>query len=65
MNPSFYPLAKADGEEKEKIGKEILATIEKEIEPLLKGAGPFFGGSETLTLAEVSRQQSFTQIDQI
>jgi glutathione S-transferase len=25
----------------------------KEVEPLLKDAGPYFGGSETLTLAEV------------
>lgn len=33
---------------------ELVKGIVKEIEPLLKGAGPFFGGSEKLTLAEVS-----------
>ncbi|GIJ99519.1 hypothetical protein Aspvir_001652 [Aspergillus viridinutans] len=37
-------------------GEAIVAAIEKEIEPILasqKGSGPFFGGSEKLTLAEV------------
>lgn len=33
---------------------ELVKGIVKEIEPLLKGAGPFFGGSAKLTLAEVS-----------
>ncbi|KAB5559909.1 thioredoxin-like protein [Coniochaeta sp. 2T2.1] len=31
-----------------------VAGLLKEVEPLLKDAGPFFGGSEKLTLAEVS-----------
>ena len=43
----------AEGEEKERIGEELVKAVEKEIEPLLEGAGPFFGGNETLTLAEV------------
>jgi glutathione S-transferase len=37
-------------------GEAIVAAVEKEIEPILasqKGSGPFFGGSERLTLAEV------------
>jgi glutathione S-transferase len=37
-------------------GETLVAAIEKEIEPILasqKGSGPFFGGSEKLTLAEV------------
>ncbi|EHL02918.1 putative Glutathione S-transferase GST-6.0 [Glarea lozoyensis 74030] len=33
--------------------KTLGDAIVKEIEPLLKDAGPFFGGSERLTLAEV------------
>lgn len=53
MNNLFYPLLKAEGEEQENIGKELLAAVEKEIEPLLKDAAPFFGGSKDLTLAEV------------
>ncbi|KAF7165717.1 hypothetical protein CNMCM5623_009817 [Aspergillus felis] len=37
-------------------GEALVAAVEKEIEPILasqKGSGPFFGGSEKLTLAEV------------
>ncbi|EAL87157.1 hypothetical protein KXW98_005401 [Aspergillus fumigatus] len=37
-------------------GEAIVAAIEKELEPILasqKGPGPFFGGREKLTLAEV------------
>lgn len=53
---SFYIkalFAKSD-EEATTNADELLKGIAKEIEPLLKGAGPFFGGSEKLTLAEVS-----------
>lgn len=39
-------------EEKNKLADELVAAITKEIEPLLKDASPFFGGSEKLTLAE-------------
>ena len=46
-------MMKAEGEEKEKIASDLAATIKKEIEPLLENAAPFFGGSESLTLAEV------------
>ena len=49
----WFSIIKADGEEKEKLGKELVAAVEKEIEPLLKGAGPYFGGSKVMTLAEV------------
>ena len=52
VNSLFYPILKAEGEEKEKLGRDIVAAVEKEIEPLLKGAGPFFGGSKVMTLAE-------------
>ena len=53
VNSFMYPLVKAEGEEKEKLGKELVDAVRKEIEPLLEGAGPFFGGSNTITLAEV------------
>ncbi|OCK76324.1 thioredoxin-like protein [Lepidopterella palustris CBS 459.81] len=48
----FKILTKDDGEEKDALVKEFLGIVEKEIEPLLKDAGPFFGGSKTLTFAE-------------
>jgi len=41
-------------EEKEAKSKEWIAAVEKEIEPLLKTANPYFGGSKELTLAEVN-----------
>ena len=50
----MYQILKAEGEEKEKLGKELVEAVRKEIEPLLEGAGPFFGGSKSITLAEVS-----------
>ena len=49
----FYPILKAEGEEQDRLAKGVVETVEKEIEPLLKGAAPFFGGSESITLAEV------------
>ncbi len=50
----MYPIMKAvDGEEKEKLGRDLVAAVEKEVEPLLKDAAPFFGGSKVMTLAEV------------
>ena len=53
VNSFMYPMLKAEGEEKEKIASDLVAAIKKEIEPLLENAAPFFGGSESLTLAEV------------
>ena len=53
VNGFMYPIFKAEGEEKEKLGAEVVEAVRKEIEPLLEGAGPFFGGSKTITLAEV------------
>lgn len=37
---------------------DLVGAVAKEIEPLLGDAGPFFGGSEKLTLAEVSARGS-------
>lgn len=53
MNSSFYPILRAQGEEKEvEVGKYVDAVV-KELEPLLQDANPYFGGSSKLTLAEV------------
>lgn len=49
----ILPIMKAEGKEEEKLSADLIAAVEKEIEPLLEGAGPFFGGSESMTLAEV------------
>lgn len=38
---------------------DLVKGVVKEIEPLLKDAGPFFGGSDKLTLAEVSGFHAF------
>jgi glutathione S-transferase len=45
----------ADAAEKDAAAEELVKTIEKELEPLFpeNANGPFFGGSERLTLAEV------------
>jgi glutathione S-transferase len=37
----------------------IVAAVVKDIEPLLGDASPFFGGSSTLTLAEVSQRRFY------
>ncbi|KAI0399714.1 glutathione S-transferase domain-containing protein [Xylaria palmicola] len=54
VNGSTYPLitAKTDEERSAIIQKTVDAVV-KEVEPLLATAGPFFNGSEKLTLAEV------------
>lgn len=50
----MYPILQLDTlEEKEAKCAETLAVIEKEIEPLLSDASPFFRGSEKMTMAEV------------
>lgn len=43
----------ANDQEKEEKTREWAAAIEKEIEPLLADAAPYFGGSKDLTFAEV------------
>lgn len=43
---------KAAPGEKAAVVEEWVRVVEKEIEPLLKGAGPFLGGSKELTMAE-------------
>ena len=54
LNPHFYSSIRAGSEaEREDAGKAFVAAVVKEVEPLLKNAAPFFGGSSRLTLAEV------------
>lgn len=50
----MYPIMLAESDEKkEELAREVIAAVEKEIEPHLKDASPFFGGSSKLTMAEV------------
>lgn len=50
----WFKIALEDSEEqKEKLSQELISIVGKEIEPLLKDAAPFFGGSSQLTFAEV------------
>lgn len=55
--PHFYAsIRSASEEERDAAAEQMVAAIVKEIEPLLassEGQGPFFGGSEKLTMAEV------------
>jgi len=53
VNNQFFGLQTKEGTEQEEAASVFVAAIEKEIEPLLKDAAPFFGGSSRLTLAEV------------
>lgn len=50
----------ATAEERDQAAVALVDNLTKEIEPLLEdGKGPFFGGSETLTLVEVSPPSPF------
>ena len=49
----FGAMSGTTEEEKEAKTDEVVAAVEKEIEPLLTDAAPFFGGSDKMTLAEV------------
>jgi len=54
VNPTFFAQIRATSEEeREEAGAKFVAVVVKELEPLLKNAAPFFGGSSKLTLAEV------------
>jgi len=54
IGPYTYKVLLADSEaEKEARAREWITAVEREIEPLLKDASPFFGGSEEFTFAEV------------
>ncbi|KAI9148364.1 Glutathione S-transferase omega-1 [Paramyrothecium foliicola] len=53
QTPGFKIFSAKSDAEAEEIARAQVAAIVKEIEPLLEDAAPFFGGSKTLTLAEV------------
>ncbi|KAL1604280.1 hypothetical protein SLS59_004075 [Nothophoma quercina] len=48
----WFQILRADEDDKEELVKKFVETVRKEIEPLLKDADPFFGGSKKVTLAE-------------
>ncbi|KAK1242433.1 hypothetical protein MKX07_000419 [Trichoderma sp. CBMAI-0711] len=53
-HPHYHKALFASSEgEAEKAAAEFIKQLEKEVEPLLGDAGPYFAGSQTLTLAEV------------
>lgn len=50
----WFQILKSDSnEEKDALVKQFVEDVGKHIEPLLNDAGPYFGGSEKITLAEV------------
>ncbi|RDW79511.1 hypothetical protein BP6252_04149 [Coleophoma cylindrospora] len=53
VNSMLYPAIRAEGAEKEEYVTKFVEAISKEVEGLLKNAGPYFGGSDKLTFAEV------------
>jgi len=54
VNTYLYGVLRASSDEEKKTkSEEWVKAIEKEIEPLLHDANPFFGGSKEITLAEV------------
>jgi glutathione S-transferase len=54
VNTHMYGVIRAiNEEEKQAKAEELVKAIEKEIEPLLHDANPFFGSSKEMTLAEV------------
>jgi glutathione S-transferase len=63
VNPNLYTSIKsASEEERDAAAEALVAAVAKEVEPLLadtEGKGPFFGGSDKLTLAEVCFTRSF------
>jgi glutathione S-transferase len=48
---NMFRAAKIDA--REALSSEWVAAVKKEIEPLLTDANPYFGGSSSMTLAEV------------
>lgn len=50
---SFKMLTAEDKDEQKKLADEMVKLVGEHVEPLLEGAGPFFGGAKRLTVAEV------------
>ena len=56
----LYKLFSAKNDEEiNAVIEPVVAALVKEVEPLLANAGPFFGGSDKLTQAEVCISVSF------
>lgn len=54
VHPILFAIVKeTSAAERERKGDEVVKVVEKELEPLLAQASPFFGGNEAFTLAEV------------
>ena len=53
VNTYMLQLLLAAGNENEELAGKMADAAKKEVEPLLSDAGPFFGGSKTMTLADV------------
>lgn len=56
----FYnkALRAASAQEAEGFVADLVAAVKAEVEPLLAGAKPYFGGAESLTMAEVRRPRA-------
>jgi len=52
VGSKLYQIQTASSPEKETLAQQFVDIVAKEIDPLLKDAKPFFGGSEKMTLAE-------------
>ncbi|KAJ4989751.1 glutathione S-transferase domain-containing protein [Stagonosporopsis vannaccii] len=59
----WFQILRADDAKKEELATEFLEKVGKEIEPLLKDARPFFGGSSKVTLAEALTAPFILRID--
>jgi glutathione S-transferase len=53
-------LSVGEKSEKEKGVEEFVTAVERELEPSMKDAQPFFGGAESLTVVEVRSRPSTT-----
>jgi glutathione S-transferase len=53
VNGKIFEGVRAEGKEKSTKSIEVFEAIKKELEPLLKNAGPYFDGAEKMTMAEV------------
>lgn len=49
----IYSFEANDSPKRAEIGNDFAAAVEKELEPLLADASPYFGGKDKLTLVEV------------
>jgi hypothetical protein len=63
VNSQTYGILRASEEEKGPLAEKLVEAVVKEVEPLLQDAKPFFGGSEKLTLAEVSATFPYSDLN--